>query len=145
MIESDLPIFFEQQLDPEATAMADFPSRGRDAFLAHWARIMKDDAVILKTILFENQVVGNIVSWEQSDQREIGYWLGKDFWGKGIATETLTEFLKIDKTRPLYAHVAIHNIASRRVLENCGFTLIKENAISEQAGELILKLKELGG
>lgn len=33
--ESDLPIFFEQQLDPDATAMAAFPSRDREAFMAH--------------------------------------------------------------------------------------------------------------
>ena len=49
--ESDLPIFFEQQLNPEATEMAAFPSRDREAYMAHWAKIMADDSVILKTVL----------------------------------------------------------------------------------------------
>lgn len=119
--EADLPIFFEQQLDPQATRMAAFPSRDRDAFMAHWAKIMTRDTNILKTILFDGQVAGNIVSWEQDGQREVGYWLGKEYWGRGIATKALAAFLHQVKTRPLYAHVARHNVASRRVLEKCGF------------------------
>ena len=76
--ESDLPIFFEQQLNPEATEMAAFPSRDRDAFMAHWVKIMADDSVILKTILFDGHVAGNMVSFEMSDKREVGYWIGKE-------------------------------------------------------------------
>jgi RimJ/RimL family protein N-acetyltransferase len=144
--ESDLPIFYEQQLDPEATQMAAFPARDRDAFMAHWAKIMADESVILKTILFEGQVAGNIVSWEQEGDWEVGYWVGKDFWGKGIATKALVEFLNHIWARPLYAHVAKHNIGSRRVLEKCGFTLTREdkyfNSRGEKVEELILKLAE---
>ena len=142
--ESDLPIFYEQQLDPEATAMAAFPARDREPFMAHWAKIMADKSVILKTILFDSQVTGNIVSWEQDGEREVGYWVGKEFWGKGIATGALIEFLNQVKTRPLVAHVAKHNIGSRRVLEKCGFAFIKEdkyyNASGEETEEIILKL-----
>jgi RimJ/RimL family protein N-acetyltransferase len=127
VLETDLPIFYEQQLDPEATEMAGFPSRDRGAFMAHWAKIMMDESVQLKTILFDGQVAGNIVCFEQLGEREVGYWLGKEYWGKGIATRALTEFLKIIETRPLYAHVAKHNIGSRRVLEKCGFTIAGED------------------
>lgn len=125
--ESDLPIFYEQQLDPEATQMADFPSRTREAFMTHWTRIMADDSVQLKTILFNGEVAGNIVCFEQLGEREVGYWLGREYWGKGIATKALAEFLKEITTRPLYAHVAKHNIASRRVLEKCRFTIAGED------------------
>ena len=143
--ESDLPIFFEQQLDPDATEMAAFPSRDRDAFMAHWAKIMANDSVVLKTVLFDGHVAGNILSFEMSDKREVGYWIGKEYWGKGIATKALAAFLIHVKTRPLYAHVAKHNIGSRRVLEKCGFTIIGEdkgfpNARGEQVEEFILKL-----
>lgn len=142
--ESDLPIFYEQQLDPDATAMAAFPSRDKESFMAHWAKIMADDSVILKTILFDSQVAGNIVCWEQDEEREVGYWVGKKFWGKGIATMALAIFLDYVKTRPLVAHVAKHNIASQRVLEKCGFTLIKEdkyhNSSGEEMKEVILEL-----
>ena len=143
--ESDLPIFFKQQLDPAATEMAAFPSRDKDAFMAHWAKIMADVSVILKTVLFNKQVAGNMVSFEISGKREVGYWIGKEYWGKGIATTALAAFLDHLKTRPLYAHVAKRNIGSRRVLEKCGFTIINEDkgfldARGEQVEEFILKL-----
>ena len=141
---SDLSIFFEQQLDPEATAMAAFPSRDRESFMAHWAKIMADDAVILKTILFDGQVAGNIVSWEQAGECEVGYWIGKKYWGKGIATKALAEFLGNVTTRLLVAHVAKHNIGSLRVLEKCGFTVTGEdtyfNPSGEEIEEFVLKL-----
>ena len=124
--ESDLPIFFEHQRDPLANQMAAFPARGREAFMAHWAKIMKDESVILKTILFVGQVAGNVLSFEMDGEREVGYWLGREFWGKGIATIALSLFLEVVKIRPLFAYVAKHNIASQRVLEKCGFILSGE-------------------
>ena len=90
--QSDLPVFFEQQRDPLANQMAAFPARNRDMFMAHWTKIMQDESILLRTILFEGQVVGNLVSFEISGKREVGYWLGREFWGKGIATQALAEF-----------------------------------------------------
>ena len=127
VIDTDLPIFYEQQLDPEATDMAGFPARNRDAFMSHWATILADESVWLRTILFDGEVAGNIVCFEQLGEREVGYWLGREYWGKGIATQALERFLKTIETRPLYAHVAKHNIGSRRVLEKCGFRIAGED------------------
>lgn len=143
--ETDLPIFFEQQLDREATEMASFPSRTRDAFMTHWHKIMAEKSVLIKTILFNGEIAGNVVCFEQLGEREVGYWLGREYWGKGIATHALEEFLKEIETRPLYAHVAKHNIGSKRVLEKCGFTVVAEDRFfSEVFGknidEYILKL-----
>jgi RimJ/RimL family protein N-acetyltransferase len=148
VLESDLPIFFEQQLDPEATAMAAFPPRDRESFMLHWGKIMADKSLIQKTILFDGQVAGNIVSWETLGEREVGYWLGKEFWGKGIASESLRQFLDVVKTRPLFAHVARHNVASKRVLEKCGFIMIAEDKYLDRNGreveEIVLKLNGYG-
>ena len=142
--ESDLPILFEQQLDPEATAMAAFPSRDKESFMKHWANILANESVIVKTIEYEGRVAGNIVSWEMEGEWEVGYWLGKEFWGKGIATQALAEYVRLLKTRPLFAHVARHNVGSRLVLEKCGFTVIGEDSYINPAGakveEFILKL-----
>lgn len=124
--ESDLPIFYEQQLDPVATEMAAFPARAREPFMAHWQKIMADESNILRTVLFDGQIAGNVVSFTYFDRREVGYWMGREYWGRGIATEALRQFLPQIETRPLYAHVAKHNIASRRVLEKCGFHMIAE-------------------
>ena len=142
--ETDLPILFEQQLDPEATAMAAFPSRDKEAFYAHSAKIMANEALIFKAIVFDGRVAGSIVCWEQDGEHEVGYWLGKEYWGKGIATLALAEFLKIVTTRPLIAHVAKHNIGSKRVLEKNGFAVIGDDGYTNPAGvfveEFLLRL-----
>ncbi len=121
--ESDLPLFYEHQHDPIANRMAAFPARERAAFMAHWRKILPDETLLKKTILLGGRVVGNVVSFERAGQREVGYWLGRDAWGQGIATRALALFLAIEKTRPLFARVAKHNAASRRVLEKCGFVV----------------------
>ena len=132
--EADLPTLFEHQSDPVANEMAAFPARERDAFMTHWAKILRDDSVIKKTILFRDLVAGNIVCFEQSGERLVGYWIGRRFWGMGIATKALSEFLAQFRTRPLHAHVARHNTGSIRVLEKCGFARSREESVSSGAG-----------
>ena len=120
--EGDLEIFHEYQLDSEAARMADFPARDRDAFMALWHRILANETIFKRTILFDGAVAGNMVSFLEDDgRREIGYWLGRAFWGKGIATRAVALLLEIVTDRPLYAEVVSHNLASRRVLEKNGF------------------------
>ena len=145
VMQDDLPIFFEQQLDPVATQMAAFPARDRQAFMAHWAKILGDETVITQTILFDGQVAGNIVSFELAGAREVGYWIGRQYWGKGVATTALAAFLNHEQARPLYAHVAKHNQGSLRVLQKCGFVIIGEDswdpdASGAQIEEYMLKL-----
>ena len=127
VLVSDLPAFFEHQADPEATAMADFPARDRDAFDAHWERILANPSLYKKTIVFEGRVAGNAVSWDQDGRQLVGYWLGKEFWGKGLATQALGEMIVELDTRPLYAYVVKTNIGSIRVLEKCGFVRSDED------------------
>jgi len=126
VIDSDLPIFFEHQRDPEATSMAAFPARDRAAFDAHWQKILADDQLTAKTVLFEDRVAGNVVSWEQDGKRLVGYWIGREFWGQGLATRALAELLAELPQRPLHAYVAATNAGSIRVLEKCGFVLAEE-------------------
>ena len=107
--------------------MADFPPRDREVFDAHWKRILADETLTQKTIVFEGQVAGNVGSWEQDGRRLVGYWLGKEFWGKGLATKALAELVRELDTRPLYAYVAKTNVGSIRVLEKCGFVRSEED------------------
>ena len=143
----DLPIFYEQQLDPDATRMAAFPARDRASFDAHWEKnILGNPDAIAQTILVDGEVAGNVGSWAQEGTRLVGYWIGKEYWGKGIASQALTQFLDVVETRPLYAHVAKHNIASRRVLEKCGFKVAAEDKFfskifGEDIEEFILVLE----
>jgi RimJ/RimL family protein N-acetyltransferase len=126
VIDSDLPIFFEQQNDPVANEMAAFAARDRDAFMAHWEKVFANPSNTYMTILYNDEVAGNMLSFEMDGKREVGYWLGRDFWGKGIASAALKEFLRQERTRPLYGYAARHNIGSQRVLEKCGFEAVGE-------------------
>jgi len=119
--DGDLDAFFEHQRDAEANEMAAFPARDKDRFAAHWAKIRADDGVVLRTIVADGLVAGNIGSWEQDGQRLLGYWVGREHWGRGVATRALLRFVDELSTRPLLAHVAVHNVGSIRVLEKAGF------------------------
>jgi RimJ/RimL family protein N-acetyltransferase len=126
LTESDLPILFDHQNDPEASRMAAFLPRDlsdRDAFMTHWKQILVDPTLTMKAILWNGQVAGSIGSFLWDGKPQVTYWLGKAFWGNGIATLALTEFLCIFNTRPLYASAARDNVASTRVLEKCGFAI----------------------
>ncbi len=123
---ADLPVFSEDQLDPDANHMAGFFVRERDAFERHWAKLLRDASVIKKTIEVDGRVAGNILSFDGIGEREVGYWIGRQYWGKGVATSALIQFLSHEPARPLHAHVAKHNIASARVLEKCGFRVVRE-------------------
>lgn len=142
---TDLPIFFEHQIDAEATRMAAFPSRDRAAFDAHWAtNILGNPAAITQAILVDGHVAGNIGSWSQEGVRLVGYWLGSEYWGKGVATRALAAFLHLVTERPLHAHVARHNIGSIRVLEKCGFSFEREERVAEgdkDIAEVVLVLR----
>jgi len=149
VIKSDLPIFFEQQLDPVANRMAAFTTKNpanRDAFMAHWARILGVESSAIQTILFGGYVAGYVSSYYDEDGKpEVTYWLGKSYWGKGVASRALSAFLQHVKVRPLYGRAAKDNIASLRVLEKCEFTRIGEgkgfaNARGEEIEEFILRL-----
>ena len=137
VVEDDLPIFFEQQLDPESTRMAAFPAREVwTDFLAHWrTKILGNPSNSKQTIVWNGRVAGNILSWSDGDRRLLGYWLGREFWGKGIATAALEDFLDHERTRPLHAFVAAHNVGSIRVLEKCGFVRVDTPAATHDGVE----------
>ena len=137
---NDLPVFYEQQLDPDATRMAAFPARDRASFDAHWERnILGNPDAIAQTILVDDdEVAGNIGSWSQESIRLVGYWIGKEYWGRGVATRALTAFLHHVTERPLHAHVVEHNVGSIRVLEKCSFTVERK---IEAAGDGVVELE----
>jgi RimJ/RimL family protein N-acetyltransferase len=134
--EADIPIFFEHQRDPEATRMAAFPSRDEEAFTAHWERLLANDELTKKTVLHEGAVAGNILLFEREGKRLVGYWIGREFWGKGLATRALGALIAEVTERPLHAYVATSNIGSVRVLEKCGFVFVSaETEFDEALGQ----------
>ncbi|MFI0815244.1 GNAT family N-acetyltransferase [Streptomyces sp. NPDC021098] len=144
----DLPVFFDYHRDAEANRMAAFTAEDPDdrgAFDARWDRILGDDAVVKRTVLYDGRVAGNVLGFEQYGDPSVGYWIGREHWGKGIATRALAAFLEEVPTRPLHARVAVDNAGSLRVLEKCGFRMVREElafavARGREIGELVMVL-----
>lgn len=141
--EADLPILFEHQQDSDARRMAAFTSKDPAdwaAFAAKWAKILGDPTAAAKVVVHGERVVGMvgtfIAPW--SGQREVTYWIGREYWGQGLATRALTEFIAPLSERPLYGRAAADNRGSIRVLEKCGFVDVgRERAFAEARGEEI--------
>ncbi|WP_330148118.1 GNAT family N-acetyltransferase [Shewanella oncorhynchi] len=144
IIESDLEAIFVHQSDPIANQLAQFPPRDREAFFKHWHQnILGQVNVLPRAIVVDGKFVGNIGHWQSDGQALIGYWIDREYWGKGIATLTLAQFLPLVSLRPLFAHVAKHNLASQRVLLKHGFVLtdqlIQESEDTEALLEFVLR------
>lgn len=123
---ADIAVFFDQQDDPIATDLAAVGSRVLQAHTDHWARILADDSVIVRTVVDDTRVLGYVLSFLVDGKRNVGYWFGRPYWGAGHATRAVTEYLDLVRERPLYARVAEHNAASLRVLAKCGFSVVGE-------------------
>lgn len=124
--DPDLDAIFEHQSDRAAAELAGVPSRERPAFDEHWQRIRSNPETLFRVIDEGGAVAGYVFTFIHHGQRVVGYWLGRDYWGRGFATRALAEFLEIVDERPLQATVVPANRASVRVLEKNGFRLLRE-------------------
>ena len=143
VLEDDLPIFFEHQRDADARRMAAFPGREWDAFVAHWrTKVLAEPSAKARTVELDGRVAGYVSSWEQDGKCLIAYWLGKEYWGRGVATAAVAEFLAAHETRrPLHAYVARANVSSIRVLEKSGFQALGPPAAgADGVGEILFRL-----
>lgn len=119
--QSDLPTIFEFQLDSESNQMAFTHPRSKEEFDSHWEKSLADPKVVVRAIVAGDSLAGCIACFDCEDKNYIGYWIGKQFWGKEVATAALKRLLTEVNTRPLHSRVAITNVPSIRVLEKCGF------------------------
>ena len=137
----DIAVFFDHQNDRQASEMAAFPIRDRDAHDRHWTKVLANESNVARTIVAEGEVVGNIGSWVAEGGRELGFWIGRSYWGRGYATRALAEFIGEVPDRPLFAHVAEHNVGSLRVLTKCGFEAVGEQQDpGDPIKEIVLRL-----
>jgi len=142
-------VLFEQWADPVAAEMAAFISpdhMDRDAFEGRWSRLRADETIVVRVIVVDGEVAGSIGSWGDRGEREITYWVGRSYWGRGIATDAVRAFLAVERSRPLHARIAQDNAGSRRVLEKCGFRVVGSDrgfahARSAEIDEFVLRLE----
>ena len=107
-----------------------FPYTEADARFYIDAMLSADtDSVFAFAIEFDGQVVGSIGVFRQenihSKTAEMGYYIGENYWNKGIATSAIKQtcnfvFKNSDIIR-IYAEPFAHNAASCRALEKAGF------------------------
>jgi RimJ/RimL family protein N-acetyltransferase len=146
--DRDLSVLFEHSRDRDAIRMAAFTSPEADdrtKFERRWARLRSDGSTTNRVVEIDGRVVGHIASFDLEGHREVTYWIGREDWGRGIATRALQEFLQLEASRPLYAGAASDNAASIRVLTKCGFRVVGEgrgfaHGRNEETDEVVLRL-----
>ena len=144
----DLDLLFQFQLDKEGGYLAAFMPQDpsdKSAYLKKHTTLLRDPTVNSQTILLGDRIVGSIARFVMEGDAEITYWIDRQFWGKGIATEALSQFLTLETTMPLFARVAFDNFGSQRILEKCGFVKVGSdkgfaNARNAEIEEYIYKL-----
>jgi RimJ/RimL family protein N-acetyltransferase len=129
--DSDFGTLFEFQSDLESCQMATVPPKTREAYQAHIEKIRANPDCIIRIIEDESTIVGFALSWLAEEGRNLGYWIGRDFWGRGYASQGLALLLQELTERPLVAHVANTNPASKRVLEKNGFVYVSSQTVDE--------------
>lgn len=145
---SDLAILFKFQLDKEANYLAAFTSKNyadKDAYFEKYTKHLNDPTINQQTILVGETIAGSIAKFILEGDTEITYWIDRKFWGKGIATTALKQFLAVENTRPIFGRVAFDNMGSQKVLEKCGFVKTGTdkgfaNARQKEIEEFIYKL-----
>ena len=144
----DLERLFEFQKQKEGIYLAAFTASDpcdKEAYLSKFEKILKDPKIQNYTIFLNNTIVGSIAKFPLDGKIEITYWIDRDFWGKGIASESLGKLIEMESDRPIYGRVAFDNLASQKVLKKCGFIRITEdkgfaNARQKEIVEYIYRL-----
>ena len=144
----DLEFLFQFQLDKEADYLAAFTSKDhtdKEAYIEKFTKFLNDPTINMHTILVGETIAGSIAKFEIKGDAEITYWIDRSLWGKGIATNALKQFLKIETARPLFGRVAFDNLGSQKILKRCGFDRIGcdkgfSNSRQTEIEEFIYKL-----
>ncbi|HUZ61445.1 MAG TPA: GNAT family N-acetyltransferase [Hanamia sp.] len=144
----DLETLFVFQTNKDGIYLAAFTPNDpndKNAYIEKYSKFLSDPTINMRTIKFNDEIVGSISKFVMENEAEITYWIDRKFWGRGIATKALTNFLVIESTRPIFGRVAFDNLGSQKVLEKCGFVKISTdkgfaNARQKEIEEYIYKL-----
>lgn len=146
--DGDLDQFFALQQDTDAAHMAGFaPTNPKDRgiFDHHWGEILNDSSSLVRTIDVDGTPAGSIAVFRDGNTHEVMFWTDKQFWGKGITTTAMDQFLREFTPRPLRARVVTDNVGSLKILQSRGFHETGEeqvfsNARAEVVTEKVLQL-----
>lgn len=157
--ESDVEALFRYASDPEVGARAGWPPHtDREGSLAVIRNVFSNDHTWAMELKETGEAVGcmgyypcgesNIEIGE--NDAEVGYWLGRPYWGQGLCTEALRGMIGYcfnqKGFRTLWGDFFEDNPASGRVMEKCGFRDTgKYNVLSHlyRGGERPVKIMRL--
>lgn len=125
--DTDLDALFEQLRDPESVRMAAFTVEDPDdraTFDARIARSRTSPDITERAITVDGRLAGTIACFVIEGDTELTYWLDRAVWGKGVASQALTQFLDVVAVRPLFARAASDNFGSLGVLRKAGFVVV---------------------
>lgn len=121
-----------------------YPYTGDDG--RAWLARAVDESDRAWAIEIDGSAVGGVSLHPGSDvhrhSAELGYWLGRRFWGRGIMSAIIARFapdaMAAFRLHRLYATVYANNPASMRVLEKAGFERegVQKSAVVKR-GELL--------
>lgn len=94
------------------------PQLGKDRWL--WGLFLKDNL---------EELIGTVDLWREGRPENRGFWLARKYWGQGLMTEAVTSVMDyafdyLGFETLIFAN-ALGNIASRRVKEKTGATLLR--------------------
>lgn len=131
VVPDDLEALCTFENDAESAALAGVRPRAFNAFMAHRTALLADPLIVQRAILVDGSVAGSIGLFPRDGGAEVGYWIDRAWWGRGVATRAMALFLSETSVRPLRARVLASNSASIRVLERAGFV---RTGASEEPG-----------
>ncbi len=134
--DSDLPVFWEQQSDQVAQKVAAVTRKfhyDRGLFEAHWAKVRANPTITARTVLADDVVAGYAALFGPAGERHVTYWIGRAYWGRGVASAALPALVDLENARPLHASAAADNAASIRVLEKSGFVITGHEMLCQSA------------
>lgn len=131
--DADVRTLHGFELDEAANELAGTKPRDWPTFEARWAQILADfdgtaTRVTPRVILADGVLVGAVNIAPQDGRDSIGYWIGRDHRGRGIATRAVALMLAEFTRRPLFATTAGHNHPLIRVLEKNRFKMLSRAA-----------------
>lgn len=123
--ESDAPRLAQILNDPQVLAnlAATMPYPYTREHAADFISRAQQPGMMQCAVCAGGEVAGNIGAVDRGPEIELGYYIGRDYWNRGIATRALALFLQKIRPlgKPISAHVFAFNPASAKVLFNNGF------------------------
>ena len=131
-----------------------FPYRLEDAeeFIERSQEKVLKQKIKTYMIFHNKKMIGGIELRDFNEHScELGYWLGKKYWGKGFATEAVGRILELGFSElnlsNIYAAYKIGNEASKKVLEKSGFKFYRSkeefDSVLEKNEQLIEMIRRI--